>query len=891
MQNWKWTWRSPQPSWLALVLGAIVTLLITVNHLLATELTLPSSQYASTINADFNQPNYYPLVQTPPSAAYRPVGAWVGRLILPPASQYQQVTKQTQETDWAWLEVYTAPPNAKSLIGQTVRLAWVKTPTAQAYIKAASRDVRFTSAAKQAWQHGIILPIRLDNRNQVGPLQSLAGGHPYDDVIVTLKGDITLEPSPSPPSSSPPSPRLSPPPAANPPTSLPALSRPAPPTSPLPTLRINREPFQATGRFQALVKFLEPVAPKNPQDLPSQCPGSPPCTSDLIRVQHYNPVSKRFDGVQEVIRIPQQPPDHTGVYNMTTRELANSSAGQAGWYIYGAKDRAGRFTVQGMQPRSLLQIQPQQVILGLAPGLKYIDFDNWQHEADRKGTMQTVLLDATTTDPQTATADWQVGDRFLAMHLYGGRGGSGKQAEKFVFGTYAGHFSFGVGEVIQDPFTKDAIFDYSYLQVYGNGADGTMSGGNTWANYMGNLRRGILGTRPVSDVLIKLDVLTEDYNFGGIKLSFFNELLAELSLIGARYRIGNGTGDSTITSATSCVQDSSQAIFLTLQRFRKKIETNPQIIQWMKDHPTDPHTQRFRKLVGVAKDLAAELMPMGVVRWDWEENAQVLTGVRSDQSFISIDNFQLKNLATGLVSWRTAMPRQAHDEYAMLFLNHGAQLWFLRPNIIGGNDPELSPLEPTLLLGAWKLPFTNFPLLSYLVIRTFGGVTIPDGWDWLLTGLILLGFGAVMFAIGVSQGFLYWRPWQAPWYRQLGTLLRLFFIPALWQEYVFRVLLIPYPKDWIPEPIWWAWAALALSLFVSFQWLYARRQSWYRTIANPTVLLLITLFGLACTLTYRFTGSLWTITSLHWLVISVWWLLLGGKQRLSDKRDRWRVNR
>jgi predicted Abi (CAAX) family protease len=612
-----------------------------------------------------------------------------------------------------------------------------------------------------------------------------------------------------------------------------------------------------------------------------------------MRVQHYNPVSQQFDGAQEVIRIPQQPPDQTGVYNMTTRELATSPAGQAGWYIYGAKDRSGQFTVEGMQPRSLLQIQPQQTILGLTPGLKYIDFENWKNESDRKGKIQTVLLDAAATDPQASIAAWRVGDRFLVVHLYGGRGGSQKSAEKFVFGTYAGHFSFGVGEVIQDPFTKEPIFDYSYLQVYGNNGDGTMSGGNTWANYMGNLRRGIVGTRPVSDVLIKLDVLTEDYNFGGTKLSFFNELLAELSLIGARYRIGDGTGDSTITSATSCVQDSSQAVFLTLQRFRKKIETNPQIVQWMKDHPTAPDTQRFRRLVGVAKDLAAELTPMGVVRWDWEDNAEVLTGVRPKQSFISIDNFQLKNLVTGLISWRTAMPRQAHDEYAMLFLNHNAKLWFLRPNIIGGNDPLLSPLEPTLLFGAWKVPFTNFPLLSYLVIRTFGGVTIPDGWDWLLTGAILLSFGAVMFAIGVSQGFLYWHPWQAPWYRQLGSWLKLLFLPALWQEYVFRVLLIPYPKDWIPEPIWWAWAFLALGIFVGGHWLYARssRKTGYATIANPAAWILLTLLGLACTVTYRFTGSLWTITVLHWLVVSIWWLLLGGKQRFTDKRDRWRVSR
>ena len=138
-----------------------------------------------------------------------------------------------------------------------------------------------------------------------------------------------------------------------------------------------------------------------------------------------------------------------------------------------------------------------------------------------------------------------------------GRGGTQPNSEKLVAGTYAGHFSFGLAQVVADPFTQDPILAVDYLQVYGNGNDGTLSGATTWSNYMGNLRRGILGTRPVSDVLVKLDPLTSDYTFGKTKFSFFNELLGELSLIGARYRIGDGSGDSTITAATSCVQDYS----------------------------------------------------------------------------------------------------------------------------------------------------------------------------------------------------------------------------------------------------------------------------------------------------------------------------------------------
>ncbi|HIK17531.1 MAG TPA: CPBP family intramembrane metalloprotease domain-containing protein [Leptolyngbyaceae cyanobacterium M33_DOE_097] len=843
--------------WLLLVLlGAIASVLLVTPRLPAAPSSLPPSQYASTIQAPFNQPSYYAIAATPPAATYKPVAPWVGRLILPTVEQYQQTQSQTKETDWAWFEVYVAPPEAKQLIGQTVRLAWQQEPAIQAYVKVASRDVTFVPSAEQAFQNGVINPIRLNGRTQVGPLQSLAGGHPYDDVTVALKGKVKLEM---------------------------AATSPTAPTTTAQTstvLRVQREPIQETGQYSALVKLIEPVSPKDPKELPPSCPGEAPCSSDRFRVQHYNPTTRQFDGVQEVIRIPQQPADKDGIFNTSTRNLEKAIAGSAGWYIYGAKDQTGLFTVQAMKPRALFQIDPQRVILDFKQGLRFIDFDNWKDVESRKGEIQTTLIDTTSDTSNAVRSNWKTGSWFLVIHNYGGRGGTHPKHESFVAGTYAGHFSFGVGAVINDPFTNEPVFDYDYFQVYGNGGDGTLSGGQSWANYMGNLRRGFISMRPISDTLIHLDTLTEDHQFGDTKLSFFKELIAELSLIGARYRIGDGSGDSTITSATSCVQDSAQALFLTLRRFQEKIETNPQILAWMKAHPDDSNTQRFRRLVKLGKDLAEQLTPVGIVRWDWEQNAEQLTGLYKSNQFLSIDDFQPKNLITGLISWRTAMPRQAHDEFAKLFLHHGAKIWVLRPNQIGGTDPGVAPLEPTLLLGAWKLPLTSIPLAAYLVIRTFGGFTFPTSFSWLITFSILAALAAIALPFGFATRFFHWKP-QHPWHRQLGTLLRLFFVPALLQEYLFRILLIPYPVVWLPALTWWAWALLALGLFVGFQWLYARWRltAWYQSVSSETFLTLMTLLGFACTLTYRLTASLATITVLHWLAISAWWLLLGGKQQ------------
>lgn len=831
--------------YIAIILVAFSTILTILLHpplLKAITSNLPPSQYSYTIKAPFNQSSYYPITGEVP-VNYRPVSDWVGRLILPSKEQYQEFAKTNQETDWAWLEVEVAPDNRKNLIGQIVRLAWSKDRQVQAYVNKASRDARFPASVQRSYENGILHPMRLNNRDRVGPLQSLAGGHPIDDVTVILPGKVVVESATKDSNS-------------------------------IATLRVNREPFQETGRYYGLVKFLGLVARK-PQDLPQLCPGKPPCASDLMRVQHYNIQTRKFDGATEIIRIPQQPPDNLGIFNMTTRDLDKSPAGKEGWYIYGAKDRTGIFTVQAMEPRSLIQVKPQQKITEFNAGLRYINFQNWQEVEKQKGTIQNALLSGRTTSTEN---DWKIGDRGFLIHLFGGRGGTHSNAERFVLGTYPGHFSFGITEVVRDVFTNEPIFNIDYLQVYGNAGDGTLSGGQTWAHYMGNMRRGIMGVRPVSDVLVKLDTLTEEYNFGGKKLSFFNELLTELTLVGARYRIGDGTGNSTITSATSCVQDSAQAVFLTLYRFREKIENNPEIVQWMKDHPNDPNTKRFARLVDLAKDLARQLTPMGVVRWDWQWNANVLTGIYDEKKFISIDNFKPRNLLTGLISWRTALPRQAHDEFSMLFLNNDAQLWFFRPNQIGGNDPKIAPLEPTLLLGAWKIPFTNIPLFAYLVTRTFGGVTIPSWADWGKTLAMLLLFGAIAIPIGFTKNFLSWQPLSSLWYHQLGTAIKLLFVPALVQEYLFRVLLLPYPKDWFSPLMWWSWGFIALGIYIAYHLIWAK---WFgrSTFANPVFLLLITLLGLTCTINYYFIGSLWTITFIHWVAVTVWWLFFGGKER------------
>jgi predicted Abi (CAAX) family protease len=89
----------------------------------------------------------------------------------------------------------------------------------------------------------------------------------------------------------------------------------------------------------------------------------------------------------------------------------------------------------------------------------------------------------------------------------------------------------------------------------------------------------------------------------------------------------------------------------------------------------------------LGQELKLELQPFGGPRSDWENNEFNLGSTLEDNP--------LQNLITGLGSWRTMFPWLASDKIAQIFLKHGASIWVLRTNQIGGYDPDIAPIAPT----------------------------------------------------------------------------------------------------------------------------------------------------------------------------------------------------
>ncbi len=583
------------------------------------------SNYERYWKAPFNQPSFYPIERTISIDRYRPIAPWVGRAILPNRDE-------RFSGDGIGFEVHCAAPEFAHLVGRTVNLRWCANATqVRSYVQLVTEDLRFIDQARVSQRQGNVHPTRIDGWKTVGPLESIAASHPHDDVIVALQGSVTVEEMES-----------------------------------GVTLRIDRDPLQVSGRYTGLVTFIEALE------------------NDRYRVRHYNRDSNAFDGPEAVVCVPAVIDDRRGVFPSSNRDLENSPVNEKGWYIYGAHNAGGNadgtFVVTSLAPRQLFDLPVDRVISGEKATLEFIDRDYWKDAAALKGRVRTIDL-----APREAPVVWQEGDRALLMHVYGGIGGN--KADFAPMGIYFGHFSYGIARVVREPLTDELRFEIEYRQIYTHNPDGIIAGSLAWNHYAGDRQWGWLGCRPLCDTIVKFPPLTEDYDFDGFKFSPFDRLVRELDVMGARYRIGDGTGTTFVTPVNSCVQDSSQAVYNALKRTVAEIELNPNIVKWLRDRPEHPQTQRFRQLATLVKTLEAELTPLGKVRPDWQYGEPTLGQFPAETP--------VKSMANLLASWRTLLPRLAHDRMALIFLQLGASLRLQQSFQVGGFDAEIEPLAPT----------------------------------------------------------------------------------------------------------------------------------------------------------------------------------------------------
>ena len=575
----------------------------------------------------FNRPQSYPIEQSLSPEYYQAIAPWMGRLILPAKEQRIAVKG-------VLFEVHHAPEDFQHLVGQVVILRLSNDTQTRSYVRAVTRDVHFSPQAQYSSRQGNIHPTRLNHWRQVNPLESLAGSHPVDDVMVMLSELVAVHSQDEGVASY--------------------------------ILYVDRDPVQITGRYYALVKFLEPIKSK----------------SDLFRVVHFNRASGQFDGAEETVRMPQVVPNRHDTYPSSSKNIEKSRLNETGWYIYGAQDESEMFVVRALAPRALLRVEPERVITGNKSVEKYLKKEAWNNLAAQKGKISSVLL----SYERARNNPWVEGKRALLIHVYGGIGGR-KTEPAAKSPLYFGHFAYGIAKVVREPLTDELRFEIVYHQIYTQNSNGLIAGSLHWSRYLGDRSFGWLGLRPVADTIIELDVFTGDYETRSGQQSPLDQVIRQLEIMAARYRIGDGTGGTFVGPANNCTQDANQALYAAFRQIARAIRSDPNVEEWQQQHPQQLH--KLEQLEQLAQDFKHLLLPWGTARADWQNQAEVLGSTLEDDP--------IQNIIRGLITWRTILPRLTSDEVTQTFLKQGGSAWMLRTNQVGGSNPDIEPVAPMTL--------------------------------------------------------------------------------------------------------------------------------------------------------------------------------------------------
>jgi uncharacterized protein len=157
-------------------------------------------------------------------------------------------------------------------------------------------------------------------------------------------------------------------------------------------------------------------------------------------------------------------------------------------------------------------------------------------------------------------------------------------------------------------------------------------------------------------------------------------------------------------------------------------------------------------------------------------------------------------------------------------------------------------------------------------------LTVPRGRAWPVALVLLLVYGLMIVPIGFSLHFLTWSP-RLEFWTVFGVSIGSLGMPGLTEELIFRGLLVPHPTEPLPPMMRRFWISASWALFFVYHlnpW--APRLFW-----QPMFLLGMGLLGVACTVSYLQSRSVWTAVLIHWAIVVSWLLLFGGLAQFQGR--------
>ncbi len=178
------------------------------------------------------------------------------------------------------------------------------------------------------------------------------------------------------------------------------------------------------------------------------------------------------------------------------------------------------------------------------------------------------------------------------------------------------------------------------------------------------------------------------------------------------------------------------------------------------------------------------------------------------------------------------------------------------------------PRKPLLMLNRLSASLTTIP-------------SITDWW-WTLGLLLILMF--ISLLVGSKKQFLQREIFADSWVKIAPIIAITLLLTAIAEEGFFRVMLLPHLSENPTGVEELAWAILSLTVFLVYHPLNALTfyPAGRPTFMNPIFLLLAGFLGIACTIIYLHSGSIWPPVVIHWLTLVVWIFFLGGYRKLHQ---------
>jgi predicted Abi (CAAX) family protease len=175
-------------------------------------------------------------------------------------------------------------------------------------------------------------------------------------------------------------------------------------------------------------------------------------------------------------------------------------------------------------------------------------------------------------------------------------------------------------------------------------------------------------------------------------------------------------------------------------------------------------------------------------------------------------------------------------------------------------------------------------LFNRLIDIKRGLIILPKGSDILFSVVVFLLYMAATLPIGFCSGFFQIEIIRVTIWVMIALPVSLFFLPAIFEEIVFRGFLLPHKGRVVPNIHLLFYAAFSIAAFVVWHPLNAMtiNPPAYSMFTDPVFLCLAALMAIACTITYLKTGSLWVPIAIHWLTVVVWVFFLGGRNFVLD---------